>query len=822
MPDHQAEQEVVRQPNVEDTWGEHGRRMRFLQRVPLFHTLSRELLLSVSAALKPHPVVAGSIVCHEGEPADSFFLIEEGTLTVAMSAGGRSYEVARIGPGGFTGEMALLSGGHRTATVRAETAAKLWSVSGADFRELLARAPELDKALRDAARSRSIASGQAIFELENRNLAVLAAGRRPIRIGRDANNELAFSSCLVSRYHAVLDILDDGYRLRDLNSRNGTYVNGARIHWARLNDGDEIQIADQRLIFDHRQLRRWIEPRGMRVDVMDLSRVVRNGNVLLHDISLTVLPGELVAIVGGSGTGKSTLLNAIAGVSPATSGRVLYNGRDYYRNLALYRPSLGYVPQDDIIHQDLPVRRTLWFAGRLRLPPDTSDTELGSAVDEVLRALDLTEQTRLRVASLSGGQRKRASIGVELLTQPRIFFLDEPTSGLDPATDRQMMRLMRRLADTDSTVILTTHATKNVSVCDKVVFLARGGYLAFVGTPGRALQYFGVEDFDEIYDRLMLEATPQEWAARFRGSEDYAQVAADQTAPDSSTSERSPEAGALRPAEFLRQCAVLSQRNVNILIKNPANLVPLFATPVVIALLLVLLYHAGDFTLGVPNPATPAQILFFLAFSGFFFGLSYGLQEICKEFPVFRRERLVNLAIGPYLLSKIIVLLPILTAVLILILALLRATERLPDSGIETYGRLALTVVLTAFSGLALGLAASAAAKTSEQASIMLPGLVMPQVLFCGVLQPVPSMSIIPHALSALMAMRWSFEALGKAVDLNQFFADAASPQGPPLLQQYGDSFSSALSRDWAILGVMVIVFLALASLILRVKTALR
>ena len=390
-----------------------------------------------------------------------------------------------------------------------------------------------------------------------------------------------------------------------------------------------------------------------------LTKTVRGGKTILNDVSLSILPGEFVAIVGGSGAGKTTLMDAISGVRPATGGTVLYNGRDYYASMALYRNVLGYVPQDDIIHTALPVRDTLRYAAQLRLPPDTSRAELDAAVDQTLAELGMTAQADTVVGALSGGQRKRSSIGVELLTQPRIFFLDEPTSGLDPATDAQMMRLMRHLADGGSTVVLTTHATKNVMLCDKIVFLARGGHLAFVGTPQRALEYFAADAFDEIYERLADEATPEEWAdalprlARLRADALRAGAARARA--------RRSRRGAAPVARRVGQHRRPRAAGAAVLGPHPPAFADLHAEsaepgPPADA--------AGDhqragadplphdaFDLDVENPSASVSILFFLAFAAFQFGLFDGIQEIVKEIAIFRRERMVNLAILPIVLS---------------------------------------------------------------------------------------------------------------------------------------------------------------------------
>jgi ABC transport system ATP-binding/permease protein len=464
-----------------------------------------------------------------------------------------------------------------------------------------------------AARLRQLATQTATFEVEHRNLAALTEGRQQLRIGRSLDNDLVFNSRLVSAHHAIVEWSGDTYRLHDLGSSNGTFVNGHAVRSVELQDGAEIWVGDQRFVFDRREIQRVVEPRGIRVDATDLGVEVKGGKKLLHDITLSILPGEFVAIVGGSGAGKTTLMDALSGVRPATGGAVRYNGRDYYRDMPLYRNVLGYVPQDDIIHTSLPVRETLHYAARLRLPPDTSAEDLNAAVGEAMEELGLTAQAKTRVASLSGGQRKRSSIGVELLTRPRIFFLDEPTSGLDPATDAQMMRLMRRLADEGSTVVLTTHATKNVMLCDKIVFLARGGYLAFVGTPQRALQYFQAEAFDEIYERLANEAAPQEWARRFRASEDAAWLLSQQPQPGGAAVEVADRHGLEETGQSrgllrqLRQFAVLTGRSARILLQNRRQVMPLFMQPVVLSLLLLALFNSGAFRLDNPNPLTPKK-----------------------------------------------------------------------------------------------------------------------------------------------------------------------------------------------------------------------
>ena len=223
--------------------------------------------------------------------------------------------------------------------------------------------------------------------------------------------------------------------LEDLGSSAGTYVNGQLVGEHRLKDGEIVRIGPSRLVMEQGRLRVVDEEGNLRIDAFHLSRVVGKGLRILQDVSLSIYPQEFVAIVGASGSGKSTLLNALCGFRPASAGAVLLNGIDLYHNFDAYRNDLGYVPQDDIIHRELPVRRALDYAARLRMPGDTSTAERLQRVEEVMEDLDLRACADRAVRQLSGGQRKRVSIGVELLTRPSLFFLDEATSGLDPGTE---------------------------------------------------------------------------------------------------------------------------------------------------------------------------------------------------------------------------------------------------------------------------------------------------------------------------------------------------------------------------------------------------
>jgi ABC-type multidrug transport system ATPase subunit len=563
---------------------------------------------------------------------------------------------------------------------------------------------------------------------------------------------------------------------------------------------------------------------GMRVDVRGIVQRVqlRRGRTqtLLHDISFTVRPGELVAIAGGSGAGKTTLLNTLAGIQRPAAGRVCFDGVDFYADPSRFRPELGYVPQDDIVHKELSVARTLHFAARLRLPAGAGPAERAAAAARVLTAVDLSGQAEQRVASLSGGQRKRVSIGVELLTEPRLIFLDEPTSGLDPSTGRDLLRQLRVLADAGSTVLLTTHAPQDIGLCDRVLFLAPGGYLAFAGTPDAALAYFGAQRFEEIYDRLAHDATPQEWAGRLEAVAGEA-VATDELPPPEVQPTMAPaNRRSGQPIGPLTQWAVLSRRSLEILTGSRLTLAILMGCPLMVIAMFAVLFRPRSFEFSQPDPSAALNIVFWVGFGAFFFGLTYGLLAICTELAIFRRERVVNLRIVPYVLSKVAVLVPVLVLVLIAQFAVLRLLNRLPDAGPAVYGAVFVSALLDGVSAVALGLLASAAVTEPSQATLVLPVLCFPQVLFSGGMLAVPAMAAAGKAISAVTSVRWTFEAVGESFALNNLYAHGNSPLGPPLLAQYQDSFSRAIWQDWAILAVFTLVFLAGTCWVLARKSA--
>jgi ABC-type multidrug transport system ATPase subunit len=519
-----------------------------------------------------------------------------------------------------------------------------------------------------------------------------------------------------------------------------------------------------------------------RVLADQVSRTVR-GRTLVDGVSLSVEAGEMVALIGGSGAGKTSLLETLIGLHAPSSGSVTVDGVDVARDRR--EVDVGLVPQDDIIHVDLPLRSTLRYAARLRLPRTVSNTELDQVVDRVLSDLELADRADVVVRNLSGGQRKRASIAVELLPRPAVLALDEPTSGLDPATSREVLAVLRRIADAGTTVLLTTHAPDDVLSCDRVVVLAPGGRLAFDGAPEAAAPWFGVPDLGGVYAAVaagVVDLEPEPSVAPVRDVAGLAPVRPGTTMPTMPA----------RPT-WLRQLVTLVHRGADLMVRNRLTAAILVGSPVLVIAMLATLFRRGTV---VTDPVAGVQLAYWIAFAGFFFGLTYGLLQIVTETAVLRRELSWGMSLTAYVTSKLVVLLPLLVAVDISLFAVLRLLDRLPAADAGTWGQLGGVFLLDATAGLALGLLASALVTSPAQATLALPMLCFPQVLFSGAMVPVATMTGAGDAISRAMSDRWGFEAVARLLEL-----DASDPG----VRAWSGAITGGIGAHVAILVAMTV-----------------
>ena len=584
-------------------------------------------------------------------------------------------------------------------------------------------------------------------------------------VGRDPASDLGVADPRVSRSHARLERHAGRIVVEDLGSATGTFVNGRRVDRRELAEGDVVRVGSERLQLLAGRLEVADERGALELEASHLTVVVGKGEAgrrILDDVSLRIRPREFVAIVGASGSGKSTLVNALSGFRPATEGSVLVNGVDLYRHFDAYRTELGYVPQDDIIHRDLPVERALDYAARLRLPPDTQSEERQARVKQVLRELDLTGCADLPIKQLSGGQRKRVSIGVELLTRPSLFFLDEATSGLDPATETQLMKLLRRLADQGHTVALITHATRNVMLCDTVVVLGRGGRLAYVGPPDAALGHFDVREFDEIYGRLEerpSRAVPQTGRAPERaggaGAADSRPARRRRTLPGSAAP---PPKG--RRVSSLRQFWILSRRYLDIVMRDRKTALLLLLLAPILGALDFTIWDRHLFDPKTGNATTALTMLFIATLITILVGTVTSVREIVKEDAIYRRERMVGVRVLPYVASKVAVgSLFALYSAIVLYVFLLASVDFSHLSAADLL-RFLVPFLLGTFSGLAWGLLISAVAPTEDRAMLLVILVLVPQFVFSGGMVPVRDLGTAGKVIGTVTSTRWELGAL--------------------------------------------------------------
>lgn len=624
-------------------------------------------------------------------------------------------------------------------------------------------------------------------------------------IGRDpAQNQLHLDHPNVSRRHAEVVRTAQGHTIHDLGSSNGTFVNGQYLSSAHaLQRGDVVHIGPYKLVYEQGGLGQARQATGYRIDALGLVRAIEVGFWerkkihILNQVNLTVKPGEFVALVGGSGAGKSTLMKALSGFFPADQGQVLLNGDNLYANFAAYRSLLGYVPQDDIIHGQLPVRNALKYTARLRLP-DATNAELEKHIDKVLTQVDLQDHAQKLVSQLSGGQRKRVSIAAELLAEPTVFFLDEPTSGLDPGLEKKMMETMCDLAKQGSTIVLVTHATANIDLCHQIAFMA-GGHLAYYGPPQQAQAFFGCQDFSDIYTTLTPSGAGAQWAQRFAQQRPTPAIHASAPTPTHFTKPPLPYVSAAQ------QFGVLVQRYLELLLRDWVSLAVLLLIMPLIGALLLLMVDAKDLV-GKPPAAVkteiqqkvdqakanqdpakddeqfqgayqvvgPAQkVLLMLALAANLLGVFASAYEIVKEEAIYQRERMVNLKIWPYLLSKIGVLAVFAAFQCALLLLVIGLRMDYPATGVFTNPRLEIfiTLFLATLANLCLGLLISATVTSRNMVIYLILLVLFVQILFAGALFKLEGVEPISYVTTT----RWTLEALGSTVNMDNLKAKGVS-----------------------------------------------
>ncbi len=612
-------------------------------------------------------------------------------------------------------------------------------------------------------------------------------------IGRAAENDIVISDVLASRQHATLIPTPIGAEIRD-NSINGTFVNGTRVGSAILAEDDVVTIGNVDLVFRDGTLVKLSEAasRTGGLEVRNVEYVVDNGKQLLDDISLSARPGTLTAVIGGSGAGKTTLARLIAGYTSPSSGSVTFEGHNIHAEYASLRSRIGMVPQDDVVHRQLTVNQALGYAAELRLPPDTGKADRAKVVTQVLDELDLTKHADTRVDKLSGGQRKRASVALELLTGPSLLILDEPTSGLDPALDHQVMTMLRKLADADRVVIVVTHMLSYLDVCDQLLLVAPGGKTAYCGPPDQIGEAMGTTNWAKIFTKV--GADPEEANRRFlaqREAQKRPQLLPDKTDEPGDLGE--PVHTSLR-----RQISTVARRQVRLVVADRGYFIFLALLPFILgALSLTVPGHSG-FRVPEPHAGTPdesAQILNLLLLAAAFMGTALTIRDLVGERAIFQREQAVGLSASAYLLAKTMVFCAFAILQSAITTTIVVVGKGAPTQGAVVFGHgtvgataeLFTTVAATCVASAILGLAISSLVRSSEQIMPLFVVSIMAQLVLCGGMVPVTGRLGLDQ-LSFAMPARWGYAAAAATVDVRHLVPGSLLPQ---------DRFWEHTSKIW-------------------------
>ena len=603
---------------------------------------------------------------------------------------------------------------------------------------------------------------------EEAKAATVKLQDKPLILGRDDTCDIVLPYPQVSARHAKLTPQAEGNCLvEDLGSTNGIFVNGIRTKKTLLYPGSTLSLGSIPVELEPSGVIRAIKVKGtMRLDAIQVSRVVTHRKTkkplkILDDVSVSVYPNELVGLMGPSGAGKSTALKAMNGYESPTRGKVRVNNESLYGNYDRFRGLIGYLPQDDIIHKELTVEESLYYTARLRMTSDHTDREIKERIKKLLEQLDLYDKRGDIIGSveqqvLSGGQRKRVNLAQELVTDPVILFLDEPTSGLSSRDTREVMKLLRDLADHGHTIIVTIHQPSQevYEMMDHIMLLTKGGKLAFYGptTPDSYDYFKASQDPDQVMDNLEKKP-PDTWQKQYLGSdqcETYIQ--------ERLSKAKDPDSEQLKPprqkkfASPFRQWWTLFRRYTKIKFRDKTNLIIMLLQAPVVGILLALMFHDAQ-----ESPMKRAAPIFFMCVAAIFFGCFNACREIVSERSIYKRERMVNLKVIPYVLSKFAFLGLVGLFQVLLLYVIGRIFMGLSGNWLAYLGLMSVTILAST----AMGLLLSAVVRSSEAAMAIVPIILIPQIILSGFMVPLsaPKKEYVAY-LAFPMLSRWSVEGL--------------------------------------------------------------
>ncbi len=631
-----------------------------------------------------------------------------------------------------------------------------------------------------------------------------------IRIGRDPCCEIRLNHISVSKIHAIIKREGDSFYIEDNNSTNGLSVNGETItKKTRLNEKDLILITNSKITFTSVGISYFCYRYGISLAASRLNKFVgrkKSKRKILNDVSVCIKPNELVAIIGGSGTGKTTFMNCVSGYNKATSGDVFVNGEELYANYGIIKSIIGFVPQKDIVYDNLTLNDMLKYSALLRMPKDTTEADRDERIKEVISLVQLEGRENTYINKLSGGQKKRASIAVEMLSDPNLFFLDEPTSGLDAGTEYNLMNTLRKMTDMGKTIILVTHSTLYLNMCDKIVLLGRGGNLCFYGSPQELFDFFGTKDFAQVY--LETDSKPDLWKKNFKKM-----ARAEYEAPDISVN-KVKRKKANKKASGLRQLLILCRRYLKLMVNDRLRMLLLIFQAPLLALLLFLVVLGND-EVYVEFPFTKS-ILFALSCSAFWLGTLNAIQEVCKEKVILRREYMNGLRLTSYISSKFINLGLLCLLQSVLMVTLFSVLVGAPREGLlfgsSAYIENLITTFLTTLSAVGLGIMVSSIFTNADRVMALAPLLLIPQILFSGALFDAEGAR---EYVSYFITCRWATDAYGTTTNLNNM-------EGVYGSSGFFTQTSEHLLTAWGVLLGSAVIFVILSIFFLRKELRVR
>jgi ABC-type multidrug transport system ATPase subunit/ABC-type multidrug transport system permease subunit len=621
--------------------------------------------------------------------------------------------------------------------------------------------------------------------------------KKQVTIGRNSDCDIVLDSETVSRYHATIRDIGNGiFTIKDLGSRNGTFINGKKVKGVvKISLSDKIYIGRHQLSLKGKAKDLSEE---LAITAIGIEKTYSNGVKALKKMDLSIPSKSLLAVMGPSGCGKSTLLKALNGDTPATKGRVLLFGQELLSNYDYLKTQIGYVPQDDIVHQQLTVEQCMYFTAKIRLD-NPLDSKIDKKINAILSDLNISHIKHNLISEISGGQRKRVSIAVELLTEPLILFLDEPTSPLDPQTVEDFLIILKKLSDKGTTVVMVTHKPEDLEYMDEVIFMAEGGNITYYGDSKKYKQYFKVDTAVAVFAQISGK-TANNWISKYLNPR-----------PLSITTSQPIDVKSNSNTSALDQYYWLTRRYFRIKTNDTINSTIMLIQAPIIAVLICFIFNEIS-----------SGVLFMIAISAIWLGTQNAAREIVSEQAIYKRERMFNLDILPYLLSKITVLssFSIIQSFLFVLILSVGYSDNMLD--LNDPLRIFVWMSFLSIASTFLGLLLSSIVNTTEKAMTIVPLILIPQIMLAGLIAKVSSPLV--EVLSYLTLSRWGVEGFNdiqnRVVVENADFSNTTMEAIPMLLSRFHENYKKLFTLHGTIeLDTYVITFMIIIMLVFIYRT---